>query len=61
MKVNCEKENLNERIREAMVELRLARQDERLADSDHIELAIERVIIAQSKINSLYKQAKLIV
>ena len=61
MKVNCEEESLNERIREAMVELRLARQDERLADSDHIELAIERVIIAQSKINSLYKQAKLLV
>ena len=61
MKVNCEEESLNERIREAMVELRLARQDERLADRDHIELAIERVIIAQSKLNSLYKQAKLLV
>lgn len=60
MKVNCEEESLNERIREAMVELRLARQDERLADSDHIELAIERVIIAQSKLNSLYKQAKMV-
>ena len=61
MKVNYEKESLNEQIRGALVDLRLARQDERLADSSHIELAIERVIIAQSKLNSLYKQAKLLV
>ena len=48
------------RIEEAKKLLNLARQEESLADEEHLDVAIERVGIAMNNLNSLYKQAKLI-
>ena len=48
------------RIEEAKKLLNLARQEESLADEEYLDVAIERVGIAMSNLNSLYKQAKLI-
>ena len=48
------------RIEEAKKLLNLARQEESLADEKHLDVAIERVGIAMSNLNNLYKQAKLI-
>lgn len=58
--VVSEKDELIQRVEEAKESLRLALQDEQYADSDHVEIAIERVRIAQDYLNSLYKQAKLV-
>lgn len=53
-------ENIKFQIEEALEELELARQDEQYADEAHREVAIERVKIAQDKLNNLYKQAKIL-
>ena len=52
-------DNLKSQIEEAKEELALAIQDENHATPEYLELAIERVKIAQAKLNCLYKQAKI--
>lgn len=51
-------EELLNQIGEARQELSLAEQDERYADPDYLDIAIERVNLIKKKLNLLYKQAK---
>lgn len=46
-------------IEEARQELSLAEQDERYADPEYLDIAIERVNLVKKKLNLLYKQSKL--
>lgn len=47
-------------IEEAKLSLKIARQNESLADPQFLDVAIEQVKIASDHLNNLYKQAKLI-
>lgn len=51
--------SLRSQIKEAQEELRMAYQDEKYADAEHLEVAIENVKAAKDKLNILYKKAKL--
>jgi len=59
-KVNSKYDEILQQINEAKIDLALARQDEQLASSQFLDLAIKKVGIAMSKLNSLYEQAKLV-
>lgn len=57
--INFVNSSLKSQIEEAQEDLRMAYQDEQYADAEHLDIAIENVQIAMSRLNVLYKRAKL--
>lgn len=57
--INFVNSSLKSQIEEAREDLRMAYQDEQYADAEHLDIAIENVQIAMSRLNVLYKRAKL--